>query len=186
MTDEPLDAGAAFGCTVEGVPWRWRDGPLADSRLLLYPDIGVPTIDERWRHEQSLRAWTLFNHLQVPVSVEWVRPTPPRAQSEWTIDSDFFPRWEIREGDRHSFLFGIVDRLHDSLEFDDAVPAALEAEWQSVVASEYWDDDDRATTWLGVLRSDRARLLQQLFRKNPDGTRFDGGALNPSDLERLL
>lgn len=185
-------ADAAHPCsgrTVDGVEWRWRDRPLSDSRLLLYPDIGVPTPDDRMRFEQSLRVLGLFLYIQLPFEEIWVSPAASRRQSEWTVDADFFPRWELRPGDRHSFLFGIVDRLWDGLEFRGKVPSPLADEWVRNVAWEFAEDracrdrPGRAGTGLSL---GLAGIVQQLLGKHPNRRNFVGLHPTPSATEELL
>lgn len=177
------------GRTRDGMEWRWRDRPFSESRLFLYPDVGVPTPDDRMRFEQSLRVLGLFRYLQLPVDEVWVTPAVSRTQSEWTVDADFFPRWELRPGDRHSFLFGIVDRLWDGLEFQGQPPSPLEEEWVRNVAWEFVDDRScrwPGGGWKGVLPLGLPGRVQKLLRKHPHRSGFVGLHPTPPKMDELL
>lgn len=153
--------------------------------MLLYPDVGLPTIDDRIRFEQSLRVFALFTYLDLPVEVIWTRPPScTRPQAEWTVDADFFPRWEVGANDRHAFLFGIVDRLWDGLEFPLEVPPAFASEWEKTVGSECEDDEPKAHRKSDRLfRNSTPRRIQHLFRKGENTPAFEGLPLPTADTE---
>ncbi len=170
------------GVTVGGVHWRWREDPFYDSQLLLYPDVGVPSRDDRWRHEHSLRIRAVLLDLRLPVSIDWVAPVPTRSHREWTADRDCYPQWLVA-GDRHAFLYGIVGRLWDSLEFTPQPPELLEREWRVVVLADELDDDELVQHGLGLAPVSGA---VQLLGQDSEGIPFQGGPLLPTNLEDLL
>ncbi len=186
MADCPFDASSIEGRTADGIAWRWRDVPIQQSTLLLFPDVGVPTEDDRWRFEQSLRAFALFDYLKLPVTSTWIVPPAAKPRSRWTVEDDFFPQWEIRPGDRHAFLFGIVDRLWDCLEFDPHPPSRLEVEWRACVQDEDEDEESPRHRPRRGLVALTAGGLHKLLGKQSDSATFVGGNLPPTNLERLL
>jgi hypothetical protein len=181
VPNRPIEPSSSTGWTEDGVAWRWRDCPLHDSRLLLYPDMGVPTEDDRWRFEQSLRAFALFSYLRLPVAATWVVPASRKPRSRWTVEEDFFPRWEVRPGDRHAFLFGIVDRLWDCLEFSPQTPRLLELEWHASVGDEDLDDEQGLHAGPGGRLRALTDGVQKLLGKQADRSHFVGCDLPPTN-----
>lgn len=189
------------GETRSGLSWHWSaPEPLGATILYLYPDVGVPTKDDRWRHEQSIRVGLIFDEIQFPgVQRRWVEPIPLEKHRPVGL----YPEWSTTLGPMQ-FLYGIVGELWDRMTFDPNPPNSLLAEWVQL----YVDDEreevteaDHANHLRRVMRAGRLsshldlcledpakpgrtlvpllRELQELLRKHPERRVFQGGDRPP-------
>lgn len=120
------------GVTTDGMAWTWRSGPIPESRLLLLAATEGQLTTHHWRVKESQRIWELFQLIQLPlVTVQWNEPRSNEVSAPILPVEDHLPMWEV-VGERHGGIYGITQKLLDSLLFDPLPPELLATQWAEI------------------------------------------------------
>lgn len=120
------------GVTTDGMAWTWQGGPIPESRLLLLAATEGQLSTHLWRVKESQRIWELFQLLQLPlVTVEWNEPRLNEASAAILPIEGHLPMWDLIS-ERHVGVYGITQKVLESLLFDPLPPELLANQWAEI------------------------------------------------------